>query len=341
MDEALQARLTDWLGGLFNESVRIDMVEHQKEIGSVRQSWLVSAIFGGKSSKFLLQIDVPLYIFEIHDRANEFAILELVRSQGVSIPKLIASCTDQAVLGAPFTLFEMASGVNFGQQVVNDISLGGDRRALTNQLGRELAKIHRIEPPNARVSSSVPPDSSPSAAQIANIRRNLDRLWLGRPAIEWGLRWAELNAPTPRRTSLVHGDYRTGNYLVDQSGLVAIGNWQFASWGDPWSDLGCFCAECWRFGQTHLEAGGIGTREDFYQGYYEESGFAVDDGAVRYWEIIALIRRAVSVLEEGALNRDDVKPSLEAALGNRLASELELAVVRATAPSAWRNNHGH
>ena len=198
MDEALQARLTDWLGGLFNEFVRIDMVEHQKEIGSVRQSWLVSAIFGGKSSKFLLQIDAPLYIFEIHDRANEFAILELVRSQGVSIPKLIASCTDQAVLGAPFTLFEMASGVNFGQQVVNDISLGGDRRALTNQLGRELAKIHRIEPPNARASSSVPSDSSPSAAQIANIRRNLDRLWLGRPAIEWGLRWVELNAPNSK-----------------------------------------------------------------------------------------------------------------------------------------------
>jgi aminoglycoside phosphotransferase (APT) family kinase protein len=342
MDAAVQARLTDWLGGVFKESVSLDTVEHLKEIGSVRQTWLLNATVGGKPSQFSLRVDAPTYVFESQDRANEFAVLELLRSQGVSVPKLIASCTDQVVLGAPFTLFEtVAYGATFGQQVVNDVLLGGDRRALTNQLGRQLARIHRIEPPNAGLSFFMPADSSPSAAQIANIRRNLDRLLLGRPAIEWGLRWAELNAPIPGRTSLVHGDYRTGNYLVDQSGLVAIVNWQFAGWGDPWSDLGCFCAECWRFGQTHLEAGGIGTREDFYQGYHEESGFAVDDRAVRYWEVIALIRRAVSVLEEGERNRASFKPSLEAALADRLASELELAIVRATAPSAWRNNHGH
>ena len=180
MDEAQRARLSDWLGGIFKVSVRIDTVDHRNETGATRQSWLVSATVDDKPSQYLLRHDAPTFVFESQDRANERVILELVRSRGVSVPKLIASCTDQTVFGTPFTLFEMAANaVTCGQQIVNDVLLGGDRRALTNQLGRELARIHRIEPSNTRLSSCVPPNSSPSAAQISNLRRR------SRSAVPW------------------------------------------------------------------------------------------------------------------------------------------------------------
>ena len=63
---------------------------------------------------------------------------------------------------------------------------------------------------------------------------------------------------------LCHGDYRTGNYLVDEGELSGILDWEFAVWSDPLEDLGWFCARYWRFDAWHREAGGIAEREDFF-----------------------------------------------------------------------------
>src|SRR3546814_11208132 len=80
-----------------------------------------------------------------------------------------------------------------------------------------------------------------------------------------GLRWCELHAPQPQGPVLLHQDFRTGNYMVDRQGLTGILDWEFCDWGDPMSDLGWFCAACWRYAHPELEAGGIAPREAFYQ----------------------------------------------------------------------------
>ena len=182
------------------------------------------------------------------------------------------------------------------------------------------------------------PPANPAQAAVAGLRAALDRLGAARPALEWGLRWAELHAPERSDTSLIHNDFRTGNYLVDHEGLTAILDWEFAGWGDPMADLGWFCAECWRFGRPDLEAGGIASREEFYRGY-EAGGGRVDDAAVRYWETIAQLRWAVIALEQGDRHNSGRQRSLELALTARIVPGLELSVVRATAPTAWRFAH--
>ena len=57
--------------------------------------------------------------------------------------------------------------------------------------------------------------------------------------------------------TLIHRDYRTGNYLVDEGRLAGVLDWEFAGWGDPREDIGWFTARCWRFGGVEREAGGI------------------------------------------------------------------------------------
>ena len=158
-----------------------------------------------------------------------------------------------------------------------------------------------------------------------------------RPSTEWGLRWAERHAPPCPAPTLVHRDFRTGNYMVDAHGLTAILDWEFAGWGDPMSDIGWFCAECWRFGRTDLEAGGIAPRAAFYRGYEAEGGTRIDDAAVRYWEIVAHLRWAVIALEQGHRHLSGLERSLELALTGRIAPELELAILRATGPDRWRS----
>jgi aminoglycoside phosphotransferase (APT) family kinase protein len=340
MDEAALLRLADWItGALGIRAVRIKTVELLKG-GSIQQNWLINVAIGAQQSQLIVRTDAPAVIAESRSRAEEFVVLQCAHAAGVAVPTPIAYCADASVFGRPFSLIEKVNGTAFGPRVVKDVSLGGDRRLLAERLGRELAKIHRIVPPEPRLVFFGALPASPAQAEIDRIRGGLDRLRARRPALEWGLRWAELNAPKSGAITLTHRDYRTGNYMVNADGLVAILDWEFSGWGDPLSDLGWFCAECWRFGRRDLEAGGIGRREDFYKGYETESGQTVDDAAVRYWEIVAHMRWAVITLQQGERHRSNREPSLELALTSRIASELELTVVRATAPAVWRRAHG-
>ncbi len=128
----------------------------------------------------------------------------------------------------------------------------------------------------------------------------------------------------------MHQDFRTGNYLVDEAGLVAILDWEFGAWGEPMADLGWFCAKCWRFGAIDREAGGIADRAPFYRGYEGESGRWVDREAIYYWEVMAHVRWAVVALQQGDRFITQNDPSLELALTARIAAELEGEVLAMT-----------
>ena len=126
--------------------------------------------------------------------------------------------------------------------------------------------------------------------------------------------------------------------MVDRQGLTAILDWEFCDWGDPMSDIGWFCAKCWRYAHPELQAGGIATREAFYRGYNRVSGRRIDPEVVAYWEVMAHLRWAVIALQQGERTLSGEEESLELALTGRLyPPELELEILRTTAPEQWRS----
>lgn len=310
--------------------------------GAIQENWRISCRLDDGADTpprdFVLRRNAPATIGSSRPLAQEFALLSAAHQAGVRVPTPIGYCDDPEIVGDCFSLVSVVDGVGLGPRIVKDTSLGGDRAALAARLGRELARIHQIRLPQPALAFLGSPPADPAQTAVDELRAALDRLDATRPALEWGLRWAELHAPERSDTSLVHNDFRTGNYLVDHAGLTAILDWEFAGWGDPMADLGWFCAECWRFGRPDLEAGGIASREDFYRGY-EAGGGRVDDAAVRYWERIAQLRWAVIALEQGDRHSSGRQRSLELALTARIVPELELSIVRETTPAAWRSAH--
>jgi aminoglycoside phosphotransferase (APT) family kinase protein len=306
--------------------------------GAIQENWLVAAELEGKRQDMVLRTDAPSRVAVSHGRAEEFAILQAVFAAGVSAPEPLWLCRDPAVLGQVFYLMRRAGGVAPGYRVVRDKSIGGDRVKLAERLGGELARIHTIKPggPGSGGLDFLPlPKQGPALDQIAMLRGDLDRRPEGYPALEWALRWAERHLPAASEITLIHQDFRSGNYMVDGKGLTAVLDWEFACWGDPMTDIGWFCAKCWRYGEDALEAGGIARREDFYRGYEAAGGRKIDAKAVHFWEIMAHLRWAIIALQQADRHLTGQQRSLELALTGRVLPELELTMIELIAPGPW------
>ncbi|MFG1420322.1 phosphotransferase family protein [Roseixanthobacter liquoris] len=331
--------LAGYLARELEATAVVPRAAHLLKGGAIQQNWRLDlTIAGGPEAgerSYVLRKDAPSVVGSSHGRVAEFEIIKVAHAAGVTVPRPILACADASLLGTPFALMERVEGTALGPRVVKDPALGGDRPSLLRRLGAEMAKLHRVRPPHAALAFLPLPPEDFARADIADLRAALDALGAPRPALEWGLRWGEVAAPPPGDIRLIHRDFRTGNYMLDATGVTAILDWEFAGWGDPTSDLGWFCAECWRFGRPDLEAGGMGDRADLYAGYAAESGRPVDDARVRYFEVMAHIRWAIIALQQGARHASGQESSLELALTGRIADELELAILRATAPAAW------
>ena len=308
--------------------------------GAIQENWLLTVdVTGGAfdgRQELVLRTDASTAVAASLPRAQEFAVHRAAWQAGVTVAEPLWLCEDPAVLGRVFYVMRRVAGEALGRRVVADTTLGGDRSALAERLGRELARLHTITPPHPDLSFLKMPAPDAARGAVTLCRAYLDALGVPRPGLEWGLRWCETHAPPPGEVVLVHQDFRTGNYMVDDTGLTAILDWEFCAWGDPMSDLGWFCAKCWRFGRDDLEAGGIATRESFYRGHEDESGRRVDPDWVAYWEVMAHLRWAVIALQQGARTAADAHVSLELNLTGRLfPPALELAVLEATPPASW------
>jgi aminoglycoside phosphotransferase (APT) family kinase protein len=299
--------------------------------GAIQQNWLLDVRVGGGRAELVLRTDGQSSLEMSHTRAQEFAILKVAHAAGVTVAEPLWLCEDLSVIGTPFFIMKRVAGTAVAARVIRDEKLGGERSTLAERLGGELALIHGIRPPRVELPFLAVPQESPAHAMIAVNRATLDRFELhSRPVLEWGLRWLERNAPPARELVLCHHDFRSGNYLVDETGVTAILDWEFAGWGDPAEDLGWFCAACWRFGADQLEAGGIGSREAFYRGYERRAGTRVDPRAVHYWEVAAHVRWGIIALLQADRHISGAESSLELALTSHIVPELEFEILALT-----------
>jgi aminoglycoside phosphotransferase (APT) family kinase protein len=291
--------------------------------GAIQQNWALDVEFQGAAQEWVLRTDNAATLAVSLPRSAEYALLRAARAAGVTVPEPLFLCEDPAIAGAPFFVMRRVAGIAAGHRVVKSDTLGGGRDTLAQALGEQLARIHSIVPPRDDLGflGDVPDDAG--LAFIAAQRAALDRQKRPRPALEWGLRHMELTAPPPVPARLTHNDFRTGNIMVDEGGITAVLDWEFAGWGDPAADLGWLCARCWRFGNVAHEAGGIGPREALYAGYG-----VIEDARVRWWELGAHIRWATIAIDQAERHISGVETNLELALTGHMVPELELQVLR-------------
>nr|WP_180203710.1 phosphotransferase family protein [Pseudomonas sp. SbOxS1]NYU03454.1 phosphotransferase family protein [Pseudomonas sp. SbOxS1] len=310
-------------------------VEHQQRLsgGAIQENWLLDvSVEGGAYAgrqRWVLRSDAQSVVQGSLSRAQEFAVLSAVHRAGVKVPRPLWLCEDTAVHGRAFFIMQWVSGITAGHRLTNQLGAEGDPQ-LVADLGANLARIHCILPAQARLAFLGDPQQVSVQTTIDAQRGVLDRLGAHQPVLEWGLRWCESNAPKSAEPCLLHGDFRTGNYLAEAGSLQAVLDWEFTGWGDPRQDIGWFTARCWRFARPDLEAGGIGTLEHFLRGYNEVSPLVIEQDELVFWQVMATLRWAVIALQQAQRHLSGEEPSLELALTGRLIPELEQDLLRLT-----------
>ncbi|MFK0342165.1 phosphotransferase family protein [Pseudomonas asiatica] len=295
--------------------------------GAIQENWLLNGTvqIGTKTfvDSWVLRTDAASSVAVSMSRAEEFAVLAAVHTAGVRVPEPLWLCEDASVIGRPFFIMRKLNGITNGHRLTSDPGLDPKRDELCRSLGLNLAQLHQIRPHHPMLAFLAPPAADPIQASIDQYRRFLDALPDNHPVIEWGLRWCELNKPAPLPAGLIHRDYRTGNFMVEQGQLSGILDWEFTGWGDPREDIGWFTARCWRFARRDREAGGIGDIDAFLAGYASVSGYWVSHEELRYWQLMAHLRWAVVALQQVQRHISGQQPSLELALTGHLLPELE------------------
>ena len=146
-----------------------------------------------------------------------------------------------------------------------------------------------------------------SLRQIEEWERNRER-WALKPypMLNWALRWLRRNLPVAPRVSLVHGDYRLGNFLEQDGRITAILDWELVHPGDPHEDL------AWAFLPQFTAGSGLVcrllTEREFIEQYEREAGFEVNRASLHFYRVFSLLKlalthiAAVRCFEEGRFN---------------------------------------
>lgn len=296
--------------------------------GAVQQNWSLTAeVDGGRRSgrhAWVLRTDAAAPLTMSHDRADEFDCVAVAHRAGVAVAEPIARSADTGLIGTTFSIQARLDGSAQGRRIVRDPQIAHIGPALARDLGTNLARLHAVTPPVAELDFLALPKPTPARSQVAQLRKALDECSDPRPASEYVLRWLEANAPETERPVLVHGDFRTGNYLVDDGRLTGILDWEFCHWGDPLEDIGWFAAPCWRFGALEREAGGIADLADLLAGYNAVAAHPVGADAVPYWQVLASVRWGIIAALQGDRFRRGGAHSLELALTGLMVPEMEL-----------------
>ena len=124
--------------------------------------------------------------------------------------------------------------------------------------------------------------------------------------------------------TLVHGDFRMGNLIVEGSTLAAVLDWELAHAGDPREDLAWFCIRAWRFGAAKaLDAGGLGSIDDLLAAYEAAGGMHVDRADLRWWLVLTTLRWGVICRYQAQRHLSGESPSVELATIGRRVCETE------------------
>jgi aminoglycoside phosphotransferase (APT) family kinase protein len=270
-----------------------------------------------------------------HDMGREHRIIAALQDTPVPVPPLVGLSPDDSVNGAPFYVMGFVDGLILRDIPAAEQLTVEQRAAAGSSLLDTLAAIHAVDIDTVGLG-----DLGKREDYLA---RQLRR-WYGQfeksklreiPVVDEVHEELVRRMPAQTEATIVHGDYRLDNCLVDPDrGVVAVLDWELCTLGDPLADVGIMIVyspdaeEARRTGlpsATSLE--GFPDRRQMRDRYAERSGRDLRDIdyyiAFGYWKLACIVEGVYARYVGGAMGVSD--PSSFEYLGQQVVLTAERA----------------
>jgi aminoglycoside phosphotransferase (APT) family kinase protein len=293
----LEPRLARYIASRMPEASEVDVTALERISGGAsRETYRFRLTYreGGRARdrKLILRRDPPASLIDT-ERRVEFAAYRAFHGSAVPVPRMLWLEEADEALDHPFFIAEELSGFQAAPQM---LFAGGYDAVLPRVAERKwtiLGEIARADPEALGLTSVMQ-----APALDACWRRELDH-WEQifdtdeaepQPIARAAIRWLRANPPPPaQKLSVVHGDYRTGNFLYDEQGEIhGVLDWEMAHLGDPLEDLAWGFNPIWQFGRG-LE-GGLAPRDEAIAIWQRASGLTADPAALHWWTLFNCVK---------------------------------------------------
>jgi aminoglycoside phosphotransferase (APT) family kinase protein len=233
--------------------------------------------------RLILCIGPPFGIFAPYKASPEFRTLRALADSGAPAPCVHWFSDDDEAFGAPFFVCDFVPGgapipwTHDGGPAFDEPT----RRNLAEQFVVALAALHRFEWKRSEVESiGGSTDIGCAATKQIDVWESNFAQWsrAREPMLEWAAIWLREHAPIAPRISVVHGDFRIGNFLVDAGRITAILDWELVRLGDPLEDVGWVSVQAWRGRSPYMCH--LFTRDEPLERYNALTGFSVEARAI-------------------------------------------------------------
>jgi aminoglycoside phosphotransferase (APT) family kinase protein len=278
-----------------------------------------------------------------HDMVREARLQLALAPHGIRLPPILAVCEDDGVLGVPFYVMRFLDGHVVTSELPQGLELAEARARLGEELVDALVEIHAADVRDPALAAFARPGS-----YLERQVRRFAQLWEVNatrelPVVDEVGRQLEVSVPEPLPDTVVHGDYRLGNLMVEPDRperVRAVLDWEMGAIGDPRADLGYLLAtyaepggEASPLGVSPVTAlAGFPTKAELVARYAARSGLEI--GSLAWFEALALWKAAVFCeaiygrYTRGELSAEDARaaafehsvPLMAAAAAERLAT---------------------
>lgn len=227
-----------------------------------------------------------------HDMLREFRILSTLSPHLPECPTPLLVCEDSEVLGSPFFLMEFVEGIILRPGKLPENMTSERFQNLCHTLIDGLAQLHKVQLSHEDIEKIGKPSGYQQRqvtgwiSRYRKVKANIS------PEVEQLCSWLESNIPDDHKVSLIHNDFKFDNVVMDLSGkgkIKAILDWEMATVGHPWMDLGTSLAY-WvevkdgpylkPFNISHLP--GALTRQEVLEYYQQNTGSQVRNPVFYY-----------------------------------------------------------
>lgn len=266
---------------------------------------------------------LPTPDIELMKITEEAALLQRAEAGGVTVPHVHFATEDSSWVGGPLFVSDRVEGETVPRRVLRKVRADATGETIVDQLGRAFAALHAIPVEDAPRSLTRPGAVAPAELAMDRIVEQMDQLLQPAPVFQLGVSWLRRHMPrVPERLSIVHGDVRNGNLIIDDDGLAAVLDWEVAKIGDPMEDLAWPCLRCWRFGEDALEVGGFGDRATLAAAYTDAGG-DFDAAAFHWWKVLGTLRWGLGLAGQARAHLDGSFSNIVMAASGRRVGELE------------------